>query len=89
MNGNPMASGTVTFSQALYAWAPACPRHGRCAQPQLLATQSTTANSALDGSVTLTPLGLPGNPPGIATNLQGLAATGNTASLNFTIELHP
>jgi len=85
MNGNPMAGGTVTVNQALYAWAPACPAHGRCAQAQLLATKATTAISALDGSVTIAPLTLAGAP----TNLQGIAATGNAGSLTFTIEQHP
>ena len=31
MDGNPMAGGVVTLYQALYAWAPPCPPHGRCA----------------------------------------------------------
>ena len=85
MNGNPMAGGTVTVNQSLYAWTPACPAHGRCAQPQLLATQASTAISALDGSVSITPLTL----PGIPTNLLGIAATGNAGSLAFTVEQHP
>jgi hypothetical protein len=85
MDGNPMAGGTVTVNQALYAWTPPCPPHGRCAQAQLLATQATTLTSALDGSVTITPLTL----SGVATNLVGLAATGNAGSLTFTIEQHP
>ncbi len=85
LNGNPMAGGTVIINQALYAWAPTCPRHGRCAQPQLLATQLTTATSALDGSVMIVPL----TQPGVATNLTGVAATGNSGSLTFTVEQHP
>jgi hypothetical protein len=85
MNGNPMAGGTVGLYQALYAWAPPCPPHGRCAQPQLLATQVATATSALDGSVTFVPASL----PGVATNLAALAASGNTASVNIAIEQHP
>ncbi len=85
MDGNPMAGATVTVSQALYAWAPPCPTHGRCAQAQLLATKSTTLTSALDGSVTLTPL----SQSPMATTLQGLAATGNAATLKFSIEQHP
>jgi hypothetical protein len=85
MNGNPMAGATVTLYQALYAWAPACPTHGRCSQSDLLATQASTASSALDGSVTFTPASL----PGVATNLTALAVTGNTASLNIAIEQHP
>ncbi|MGA2832189.1 MAG: IPT/TIG domain-containing protein [Terracidiphilus sp.] len=85
MDGNPMAGATVTLYQALYAWAPACPTHGRCSQPLLLSTQAATAVSALDGSVTFTPASL----PCVATNLTALAVTGNTASLNITIEQHP
>ena len=85
MDGNPMAGATVTLYQALYAWAPPCPTHGLCAQPQLLATQAATASSALDGSVIFTAASL----PGVATNLTGLAVTGNTANLNIAIEQHP
>ncbi len=85
MDGNPMAGATVTLYQALYAWAPPCPTHGRCAEAQLLSTQAATATSALDGSVTFTPASL----PGVATDLLGLAVSGNTASLNIAIEQHP
>jgi len=85
MDGNPMAGATVALYQALYAWAPPCPTHGLCAQPDLLATQAATATSALDGSVTFTPASL----PAVATNLLGLAVTGNSASLNIAIEQHP
>jgi hypothetical protein len=85
MDGNPMAGATVSVSQALYSWTPPCPQHGRCPQPQLLSTQSSTVISAIDGSLSITPLSL----PGIATNLIGVAATGNLATLGFTIEEHP
>jgi hypothetical protein len=85
MNGNPMAGGTVTLYQAVYAWAPPCPPHGRCAQPELLATQTSTAISALDGSVSFSPATIPGVP----TNVIGLAATGNSSTLNIAIEQHP
>jgi hypothetical protein len=84
MDGNPMAGGTVTLYEALYAWAPPCPTHGRCAQSTLLATQTTTATSALDGSVTFTPASL----PSVATNLTALAVTGNTGSVNIVVEEH-
>jgi hypothetical protein len=85
MNGNPMAGGSVTLYQALYAWSPPCPPHGRCAQPDLLASQSATAVSALDGSVTFTPASIPGVP----TKLIGLAVTGNFNTLAISIEQHP
>jgi hypothetical protein len=85
MNGNPMAGGTVTLYQSLYAWAPPCPPHGRCASSQLLATQTSAAVSSIDGTVIFTPAGL----LGVATNLVGIAATGNSSTLLIAIEQHP
>jgi hypothetical protein len=85
MDGTPMAGGSVSLYQTLYAWAPPCPLHGLCAQAQRLATQVATATSALDGSVTFAPASI----PGVATNLLGLAVTGNTASIHIAIEEHP
>ena len=85
MNGSPMAGATVTFSQAVYAWAPPCPPRGRCAQPQLLSKQSAAAASGLDGTVTF----LPASIPGTATLTIGIAATGNTSTLNMAVEQHP
>ncbi len=85
MDGNPMAGATVTLYQALYAWAPPCSTHGRCAQAELLATQAATATSALDGTVNFSPASL----PGIATNMLGLAVTGNTGSVSIAIEQDP
>ncbi|MGA3070690.1 MAG: IPT/TIG domain-containing protein, partial [Terracidiphilus sp.] len=84
-DGNPMAGGSVELYQALYAWAPPCAAHGVCTQAPLLATQSATATSAIDGTVAFTPASL----PGVATNLLGLAASGNTATVNVAVEQHP
>lgn len=85
MNGNPMAGGSVTLYQAVYQWSPPCPPHGRCAQANLLATQTATAVSALDGTVVFTPASI----PGAATSLVGLAVTGNSSTLSISIEQHP
>jgi hypothetical protein len=85
MDGNPMAGGAVTLYQALYAWAPPCPPHGRCDQAELLATQVATATSALDGTVTFTPASI----PAIATDLLAQAVTGNTGSVSIAVEQHP
>ncbi len=85
MDGNPMAGGTVTLYQAVYAWAPPCPPQGLCAQAELLATQTSTAVSGLDGTVTFTPAGI----PGVATNTIGLAATGNTSTTSIAIAMNP
>jgi hypothetical protein len=85
MNGNAMAAGSVTLFQSVYAWAPPCPPHGRCAQPQLLGTQTATAVSGLDGTVTFTPASL----PGVATTIVGVATTGNNGTQTLSIEQHP
>lgn len=85
IDGNSMAGATVSIYQALYAWAPACPVHGRCAQPELLATQAGSAVSALDGTVIFAPASI----PGVATNLTALAVTGNSGSVNIAVEQHP
>jgi hypothetical protein len=85
VDGNPMAGGTVILYQAIYAWAPTCPVHGRCAQAELLATQAATATSALDGTVTFSPASL----SGVATNVVGLAVIGNSSTVHIAIEQHP
>jgi hypothetical protein len=83
-DGNPMAGGSVTLYQAVYAWAPPCPAHGRCDQAELLATQTATATSALDGTVAFAPASL----PGVATDMLALAVTGNSGSASIAIEQH-
>ena len=85
MDGNPMAGGSVNLYQALYAWAPPCATHGVCPQAPLLAAQTASATSAIDGTVSFAPA----TPPGIATNLQAVAGSGNTATVNIAIEMHP
>jgi hypothetical protein len=85
MDGNPMAGGSVALYQALYAWAPPCAAHQPCPPSVLLANQVSTATSAIDGTVNFTPASL----PGIPTTMNALAAEGNTASVNITIEQHP
>jgi hypothetical protein len=85
MDGNPMANGTVSFYQALYAWTPPCGPHTVCAQGVLLESQSATATTAIDGSVSFTPLSM----SGVATRLVGIAATGNTSTVGVAIQQGP
>jgi hypothetical protein len=85
MDGNPMAGGTVALYQALYAWAPPCAQHTVCPPAALLASESSTATSAIDGSVSFSPATL----PGISTSLIALATSGNTATIPIAIEQHP
>jgi hypothetical protein len=85
MDSNPMAGGMVTLYQALYAWTPSCAPHAVCVQGALLATESSTATSGVDGIVTFAPAAM----PGVATNLQAIAASGNAATLSIAVEQHP
>jgi hypothetical protein len=85
MDGNPMAGGTVTLSQALYAWTNTCSAHTVCSTGALLSTQSSAATSALDGTVSFSPASL----PGVATTLHALAASGSTATVAATVERRP
>jgi hypothetical protein len=85
MDGNPMAGGTVALYQALYAFTPPCDPPAVCTQGALLARQSSTATSAVDGSVTFIPASL----SGVATNLLGLAASGTSATVPIAIAQHP
>ena len=85
MDGNPMAGGTVALYQALYAFTPPCAPPALCTRGALLASQSATATSAVDGSVNFVPASL----PGVATSLIGSAASGNTATVPIAIEQHP
>ncbi|HWA95550.1 MAG TPA: IPT/TIG domain-containing protein [Terracidiphilus sp.] len=85
LNGNAMAGGKVTLYQSLYAWAPPCPSHGRCASSPLLATQVSIATSDNSGLVVFSPASI----PGVATNTVATATTGNSSSLPVAIEIHP
>ncbi len=85
MNGHALARAAVTVSQTLSAWTPPCPAHGRCAQPTVLARQTSSLTSTLDGTIAITPL----TRSGTATVLLGVAASGNSAILPFRIESHP
>ena len=85
MDGNPMAGGAVALYQALYAWSPPCSPHTVCPPSNLLATQTATATSAIDGTVTFSPI----TQPGVPTNLAALAASGNTATVQISIQQHP
>lgn len=84
MDGNPMAGGTVNLYQALYAWKPPCSPHTVCAQGALLAVTSGTATSAVDGTVVFSPATL----AGAATQLLGVAASGDTSTVDIAVTQH-
>jgi len=84
MDGNEMAGATVELYQALYAWTPPCEPGAICAQGALLATQAGSATSAVDGTAIFAPAAL----PDVATEVLGLAASGNTANVSIEVEQH-
>ena len=84
-SGNALAGATVSITQALYAWAPECPVHGRCDVPPLLSIERSNLVSASDGTISVTPIISSGN----ATTLQGVAAIGNAGLVQFVIDTHP
>jgi len=83
--GQPMAGAQVNFYETLRQWTPPCPTQGNCPHAPVLATQVVQAISAADGTVTLNPLtdGI------VATQLDVLAVTGDSANLNISINRHP
>jgi hypothetical protein len=83
--GLPIAGGTVTLYQSLYAWAPPCAAHQACPPSALLGTQTAAATTALDGTVSFAPASM----PGVATDLRAVAASGNTSTINIAVEQHP
>jgi hypothetical protein len=85
MDGNPMAGPTVTLYEALYDWAPSCGKHSVCASGGLLAAETATATSGLDGTLMFTPASL----PGVTTDLAGLAVSDNTSTIAIAISQHP
>jgi hypothetical protein len=82
---NPMAGGAVSLYQALYARTPLCSPHTVCTPGALLAAQTATTSSDINGAVTLSPLTL----PGVSTSLTALAASGDTSTVQITIQQHP
>ncbi len=76
MDGNPMAGGTVAYSQAIYAWTPPCAAHQVCAPGNLLAAEEAASTSAVDGSVSFAAASL----PGVATRVLPAAAPSSSSS---------
>ena len=58
--GHPVAAAAVSIYQTATAFDAACPATGRCAAAAILATQATVVQSGIDGTITVTPLVVPG-----------------------------
>lgn len=58
--GHPVAAAAVSIYQTASAFDGACPATGRCPALATLATRATVLTSAIDGTVTVVPLVVPG-----------------------------
>ncbi len=83
--GDPLAGAGVTIAETLYGWTEPCPGQGSCPPAPVLAQQTVQATSAIDGSVTFTPI----SPDGMAARLMVTASTGSASVLNFELDAHP
>ncbi len=83
--GHAMAGARVTLYETLRQWTPPCPAQGSCPAAPVLATQTVQATSDSGGLVTLNPL----TDGTVATRLDVLAVTGNTATVAISIDRHP
>lgn len=83
--GDPLVGASVTIAETLYGWTEPCPNHGSCPLAPVLGQQTVQANSAIDGSVTLTPL----SAGGLAARLMVTASAGTGSILNFELDAHP
>jgi len=75
----------VTFYQTLYAWAPPCPPRGLCFQTPLLAVQTSSATSAVDGIVSIVPASI----AGVSTSLARFSHIGEIQHPNHLCRVAP
>jgi len=83
--GHPIAGAPVIIHQAVEPWTIPCPDQGRCPIPPIYNASTTTLTSALDGTISITPLTLPGQP-----ELTRIAvAAGTQGFLSLTLQKQP
>jgi hypothetical protein len=83
--GDPVAGATVEAYQTVDAWQLPCPDRGRCPNPPVLATSSSSMTSDASGLVTIMPQQLAET--AAITNLS--VATGTQGFMSMTLEKQP
>jgi hypothetical protein len=83
--GHPIAGAPVDVHQVLEPWAPPCPDTGRCPIAPVSSKASVTLVSSVDGTVTVTPLELAGQP--VICNIA--VATGTQGFISFALQRLP
>lgn len=83
--GHPIAGATVVIYQTVEPWTIPCPDQGRCPIAPVYNSSTTTLTSDLDGTISIAPLSLPGQP-----ELTRIAvATGTQGFLSLTLQKQP
>lgn len=83
--GHALQGAAVSVYQTVDGWEGTCAAPGRCASSPVLASAQTSATSAADGSVTVTPLEVPGLPQ--VVNIA--AVTGTQGFLAVSLPVKP
>jgi len=83
--GDPVAGAVVEIHQTVDEWQLPCPDRGRCPNPPVLASSSSSMTSDANGLVTVTPQQL----AGVAGTTNLAAATGTQGFLSLTLEEQP
>ena len=83
--GHAVAAAPVSVYQTVRAMNVACPSQGRCPAAPILATQATVQVSALDGTVTVAPLSV----PGVATVTEIAFSSGTQGFATATVSVQP
>jgi hypothetical protein len=83
--GNPVAGAVVDVYQTVDAWQLPCPNRGRCPNPPVLASSTSSTTSDASGLVTITPQQL----PRVAGTTNLAAATGTQGFLSLSLEEQP
>jgi hypothetical protein len=83
--GHPIAGAPVDVHQILEPWSAPCPDTGRCPIAPVYSKASVTLVSSVDGTVTVTPLELAGQP--VICNIA--VATGTQGFISFALQRLP
>jgi IPT/TIG domain len=83
--GHPLVGAAVTVAEKLVGWTAPCPDDESCIAGPTFGEQVVQATSALDGTVTISPILC----DGLASRLLVTAMTGGSSTLSFELDAHP
>ncbi len=84
--GDPVAGATVQIDQTISTWQAACPESGRCPEPAILSSSSSSATSDENGLIRVGPAQMQSGIPAV-TRIAAIAGSQGFATL--ALEKHP